>query len=153
MMRLWNHQVHLWLKFYVLERITPRGKRPGARESIFVFLVSAFWHGFYPFYYVMFFFAALTVEAAKDVFKARFLFKQVIPSFLVAPLGWFFSMTCLNYCGILQNALTFENGFAFMKNTYYFQPLGLILFVFLSRNMGLVGIAKKMEKKAEEKQK
>lgn len=29
MLRFWNHQVHLWLKFYIMARVTPVGKRPG----------------------------------------------------------------------------------------------------------------------------
>ena len=29
MLRFWNHQVHLWLKFYIMARLTPVGKRPG----------------------------------------------------------------------------------------------------------------------------
>ena len=70
MLRFWNHQVHLWLKFYIMARISKPGKRPGMFESMSTFIVSAFWHGFYPFYYVMFFFAAILVECAKDMYKA-----------------------------------------------------------------------------------
>jgi len=43
------------------------------------FIVSAFWHGFYPFYYVMFFFAAIMNEVAKDLYKSRVLFSKFVP--------------------------------------------------------------------------
>ena len=37
--------------------------------AILTNLVSAFWHGFYPSYYLMFFFFALVTEIAKDLYK------------------------------------------------------------------------------------
>jgi len=152
MLRYWNHQVHLWLKFYIMARVTPVGKRAGLKENMITFLVSAFWHGFYPFYYIMFFLAAILSEVAKDVYKARSLF-SFIPGALRGVLGTFFSMFCLNYFGILINALTFERGGAFMAATFYIVPLGLFGTLAFSRSVGLVRIAQKMEaasaKKAE----
>ena len=55
MLRYWNYQVHLWLKFYVMQRLVKPGQRPGAFASILTFMISAFWHGFYPWYYLLFF--------------------------------------------------------------------------------------------------
>lgn len=78
MLQCWNHQVHLWLKFYVQCRLVAKGQRAGTKETIIVFLVSAFWHGFYPFYYIMFFLAAILSEVTKDIFKSWILF-QAIP--------------------------------------------------------------------------
>jgi lysophospholipid acyltransferase len=100
MLRFWNHQVHLWLKFYVMGRLCAPGKRPGAFENMMTFIVSAFWHGFYPFYYVLFFFAALLVEVSKDIFKARYLFR-FIPSVLRPVVANLVSMVIMNYLGIL----------------------------------------------------
>jgi len=100
MLRFWNHQVHLWLKFYIMARLTPAGKRPGMFENMATFIISAFWHGFYPFYYVMFFFAAILSEVAKDIFKARILF-GFIPSALRPIIANFLSFLCMNYLGIL----------------------------------------------------
>lgn len=107
--------------------------------------MSAFWHGFYPFYYVMFFFAAILVEVAKDVFKARILF-GFIPAKLRPLTANFFSMFCLNYFGVLQNALTFERGGNFMKATFAIVPVTLTLVLAASRTLGMVRIAQKMEK-------
>jgi hypothetical protein len=45
------------------------------------FIVSAFWHGFYPFYYVMFFVAAILGELTKDLYKSRIFF-AFIPAFI-----------------------------------------------------------------------
>lgn len=140
MLRFWNHQVHLWLKFYIMARISTPGKRPGMFESMSTFIVSAFWHGFYPFYYVMFFFAAILVECAKDMFKARALFGS-IPPFARTIIANFLSLFCLNYFGILQNALTFQRGGAFMQGTWAIVPVGLVIFLGASRSLGLVKMA------------
>jgi lysophospholipid acyltransferase len=67
----------LWLKHYVHLRATPKGQRAGPRESGLVFMVSAFWHGFYPFYYFMFFFAAILGEVCKDIYRARYIFRNI----------------------------------------------------------------------------
>lgn len=59
---------------YVQARVVKAGKRPGMKENLTVFMVSAFWHGFYPFYYVMFFFTYIFTEVSKDVYRSRILF-------------------------------------------------------------------------------
>jgi lysophospholipid acyltransferase len=79
LLRAWNHQVHLWLKFYVQCRLVDPGQRATFAQSMITFIVSAFWHGFYPSYYIMFFFAAILSEVNKDIFKAQVIFQQYIP--------------------------------------------------------------------------
>jgi lysophospholipid acyltransferase len=80
LLRYWNHQVHLWLKFYIGARITEKDKRPTFGQNMIVFMVSAFWHGFYPFYYVTFFLLFLFTEVAKDLYKGKkYLFYGLIP--------------------------------------------------------------------------
>jgi len=64
------------------------------------FIVSAFWHGFYPFYYVLFFFAALFSEVAKDMYKARIIFRP-IPAFIRPFLANITVMVLMDYFGIL----------------------------------------------------
>jgi len=147
MLRYWNHQIHLWLKYYVSARLAEYGKRPTAAMNFVTFLVSAFWHGFYPFYYVVFFFAAMATEANKDVFKSRILFKQFIPGFLRNFVANQVSFLILNYLGVAFAALTFERGLYFMGGTRYFVPILLTVFVMISRSINLPGIAKKKEAK------
>jgi lysophospholipid acyltransferase len=78
----WNHMIHIWLKHYIYLRTLKVGQKPGVLNNMATFLVSAFWHGFYPFYYIMFFFAGLLGEVAKDFYRSRILF-----SFIPSPLG------------------------------------------------------------------
>ena len=75
MMQSWNHQIHLWLKHYVYNRTLVAGQKPGLMNNMATFICSAFWHGFYPFYYVMFFFSAVLGELSKDIYRSRIFFR------------------------------------------------------------------------------
>ncbi len=62
----WNMNTNNWLKNYVYLRVTPRGKKPGFRASMATFVTSAFWHGFYPGYYLTFILAGFVQTVAKS---------------------------------------------------------------------------------------
>ncbi|KAI0413713.1 membrane-bound O-acyltransferase domain-containing protein 1 [Xylaria grammica] len=61
----WNMNTNKWLRYYIYLRVTPRNKKPGFRASMATFVTSAFWHGFYPGYYLAFVLASLVQTAAK----------------------------------------------------------------------------------------
>ncbi|CAG8952032.1 hypothetical protein HYFRA_00000768 [Hymenoscyphus fraxineus] len=62
----WNINTNNWLRNYVYLRVTPRGKKPGFRASMATFTTSAFWHGFYPGYYLTFVSASFVQTVAKN---------------------------------------------------------------------------------------
>ncbi|CAL3965957.1 unnamed protein product [Diplocarpon coronariae] len=62
----WNINTNNWLRNYVYLRVTPRGKKPGFRASMATFVTSAFWHGFYPGYYLSFVLASFVQTVAKN---------------------------------------------------------------------------------------
>ena len=62
----WNRNTNNWLRHYVYLRVTPHGKKPGFRASLATFTTSAFWHGFYPGYYLTFILAAFIQVVAKN---------------------------------------------------------------------------------------
>ena len=140
MLKSWNHQVHLWLKFYVMARLVEPGKRPGMLASMSTFIVSAFWHGFYPSFYSMFFFAAVLSECTKDIYKS-WVFFQWIPALPKHILGHIVSMIFMNYLGIMFAALTAAKQYQFLKATYFSIPITLAVFILISRSINLVGIA------------
>lgn len=70
----WNINTNNWLRNYIYLRVTPRGKKPGFRASMATFVTSAFWHGFYPGYYLTFVLASFVQTAAKSTYSP-------IPSF------------------------------------------------------------------------
>ena len=104
--------------------------------------MSAFWHGFYPFYYFMFFMCACIVELSKDIYRSRVLFKWFPYPELVSHL---LTMLALNYLGTSFNALTLERGLNFGAGTYYFVYILLPVLVIVSKATDMVGIAKKEE--------
>ena len=65
----WNKNTNNWLRNYIYLRVTPKGKKPGFRASLATFTTSAFWHGFYPGYYLTFVLAAFIQTVAKSKLK------------------------------------------------------------------------------------
>ena len=76
-LRCWNYRVHVWIKFYLSERICGVGKRPNSWQYLVIFMTSAFWHGFYPGYYIVFALAAFTSFAHKDIYGMGYYFRGV----------------------------------------------------------------------------
>lgn len=62
----WNINTNNWLRNYMYLRVTPKGKKPGFRATLATFVTSAFWHGFYPGYYLAFVLAAFMQNTAKS---------------------------------------------------------------------------------------
>ncbi|RYP16264.1 hypothetical protein DL765_005232 [Monosporascus sp. GIB2] len=63
----WNMNTNKWLRYYIYLRVTPRNKRPGFRASLATFVTSAFWHGFYPGYYLAFVLGSFVQTVAKKL--------------------------------------------------------------------------------------
>ena len=150
MMGYWNHMISVWLNNYVTQRIIVKGQKAGPMIQAKTFMISAFWHGFYPSYYILFIGCAFLLELAKDIYRIRIFFE-----FIPAPLGHIIctllSHLALNYLGCLLSALTFEKGFIFAQATSYSGFIllpGLCLFIKFS---GLVGKARKMQAKKDAK--
>jgi len=93
-------------------------------------MVSAIWHGFYPFYYIMFGLCAVFVQVAKEIYRTKIIF-DFIPHNLRGIIENFLSMLVCNYLGICFCCLTIENGFMFLKSTNYFIPIILLTLLFI----------------------
>jgi lysophospholipid acyltransferase len=66
----WNINTNNWLRNYMFLRVTPKGRKPGFRATLATFVTSAFWHGFYPGYYLTFVLAAFMQNTAKSKYFA-----------------------------------------------------------------------------------
>ena len=66
----WNINTNSWLRNYVYLRVTPKGKKPGFTATLATFVTSAFWHGFYPGYYLAFVLASFAQTAAKREYSS-----------------------------------------------------------------------------------
>jgi lysophospholipid acyltransferase len=74
----WNLNAHVWLKRYVYFRMNRKMNREVALYLTYV--LSAFWHGFYPIYFAAFIFYAIVTENYKEIYKLYFKY-----SFLRSP--------------------------------------------------------------------
>ena len=119
------------------------GFKPDLRATLCTFAVSAFWHGFFPLYYVMFFMCACFVEISKDLYRARILFEWIpYPSVVCNIL----TMIVLNYLGTTFCVLTFEGGRNFGAGTNYFIYILLPVMLMMMKALNIVGIAKNVER-------
>ncbi|KAK1149917.1 Lysophospholipid acyltransferase [Aspergillus melleus] len=116
----WNKNTNHWLRNYVYLRVTPKGKKPGFRASLATFATSAFWHGFYPGYYLTFVLGSFIQTGAKNGQKPgpykryydilSWLVTQVTLSFTVMPFIFLSFKTSIDvwrsvyFYGILSNA-------------------------------------------------
>ena len=99
-LKAWNHRVHIWLKYYVSERLTGVGGKPKAWHYLVVYCTSAFWHGFYPFFYVAFSMGAMASFAHKDVYGCWYIFRD-IPQQVRTGICIFMTQTIVNYTLVL----------------------------------------------------
>lgn len=146
MIQHWNHMIHIWLKHYVYNRTLIPGKRPGLYNSMAVFIISAFWHGFYPFYYVMFFFCAFFTEFAKDVYRSRVFFR-FIPHPLSHIIANVLTLMTMNFFGVSFCLLTLEKGGSFSKAMHHFVYIYVIVLFVIFRFGGIPRKAAKLEEK------
>jgi lysophospholipid acyltransferase len=62
----WNIQASRWFKLFIYFRMAPPGTKSSAWAQAFTNILSAFWHGFYPGYYIYWSIAALALIIAKE---------------------------------------------------------------------------------------
>ncbi|ELR25469.1 Membranebound O-acyltransferase domain containing protein 2, putative [Acanthamoeba castellanii str. Neff] len=62
----WNICTSSWLKQYVYLRFSPDGK-PNMLATMLTYFTSAFWHGFYPGYFMFFLMGAVLTETGKNL--------------------------------------------------------------------------------------
>eukprot|EP00128_Syssomonas_multiformis_P000227 Colp12_sorted_trinity150504_noHs@30298 len=120
----WNTGTGLWLRRYVYLRLTPPGMRPTFFANLITYAVSAFWHGFYPGYYMMFITAALMGSTAKDLrFHLRPYFaggKLSAFKWLYDILSWVLTMNATNYVCIIFAMLDFHRGLRLWTSLYFY---------------------------------
>lgn len=124
----WNKTTNLWLRRYVYDRAPP------SVNLYFTYLVSAFWHGFYPGYYMFF----LSVAAATNVHRQ--VHRKIRPRFLAedrktpGPYLWVYdvvSAICtsitLNYFIISFVTLAYEHAIFAFRGFDFFGHYALLV--------------------------
>ena len=132
MVENWNKSVSIWLRHCIFNRILVSGKDPKqpsllrktmAQHTSYLF--SAFWHGFYPSYYIMFFLFSIHTEISKMVYisdwsklPARNFFKWVV---------WILMWQIGNFLGIVFLSLDLKLTMSFISSIHYFPIIQLAL--------------------------
>jgi hypothetical protein len=110
----WNIQTQLWLKRICFDRL-PTGKTLG------VFVLSAFWHGVYPGYYITFVLCACFVYAGRGIrrtIRPHFQKNQATKLFYDL-VTWFGTMTSVNYAAGSFDLLGFWVSVEFYNSWYW----------------------------------
>jgi len=130
----WNYSVQAWLRKYVYLRIIREDEiRTNPKKSAFAsnvtFMISAFWHGFYPIYYWTFIHLFLIQQVSKSIFAWRDKLRFIPPT-----LGFIIKWTLTTYyCDFVSTSFTIleiDNALIFMKANY-FLPTILVLLLYV----------------------
>jgi lysophospholipid acyltransferase len=148
----WNIATERWLRHYVYERLEHTPLKNWRRGLTFV--VSAFWHGLYPGYYLTFIHAALHREVAG---MAR---KRIRPRVLALPARFrpqlvyniitsLLTVVTVNYCFSSFTMLSWHDAIAVWNNTYWighwqaYAGLIILLFIPKVRSSAEITVSKK----------
>ncbi|GLD95209.1 hypothetical protein PINS_up003851 [Pythium insidiosum] len=140
--RAWNKGTQNWLERYVYTRT--------GNSLMATYFVSAFWHGFYPGYYL--FFMSLPIPTAVN----RLAYKRIRPYFIEADGSFGFkkkvydviscvaTVMCMHYFVMPFQAMSWEHSLATLRNTHY---AGHIISIVLYIVFSLVPVPRAPKKK------
>ncbi|CAF0713092.1 unnamed protein product [Brachionus calyciflorus] len=120
----WNTQTQLWLRRIAYDRL-PTGKTLG------VFVLSAFWHGFYPGYYLTFVLCAFLVYAGRGIRRKirPFFLKNKLIKFFYDIFTWIFAIFAVNYSAASFDLMEMEIAFKFYNSWYWCVHIVAIILV------------------------
>ena len=127
----WNVKTGLWLRHYVYDRVTPKGKKPGLLQILITQIVSGVWHGLYAGYWLFFVSSAFAVNAGRLMYR----WKQTrVPEkyrVLVDVPLWAFTHVCLNYMCAAFILIDLKQCLQSWSSMRYFGHVGIaVLLVF-----------------------
>jgi lysophospholipid acyltransferase len=131
----WNRTVHLWLKYYVFLRLINVNKKPfkgnTGLASLITFMISAFWHGFYPIYY-WHFFEFYLIDQIGSILDTKYDFFNWIAkqSIIIQIIYWNFVSSILQYVGLTFAMLDLKVAYNFHRAFYFIPSLILIVLFF-----------------------
>ncbi|KAJ1673505.1 Lysophospholipid acyltransferase [Spiromyces aspiralis] len=138
----WNIGTNVWLRNHIYVRLLPTTGKSSSRATLITFIVSAFWHGFYPGYYMAFVLTSFGTSAA------RLLRRNLRPVVLAAAkrsvandkgtdvestpikriynvLGWFAGMVIFNVCGCTFVLLDASRSLQAWRALYFTPMIGI----------------------------
>ena len=116
----WNISITKFYRICFYNPLIDHLKMKKSRASLFVFVLSAFWHGFYPTYYLSFFFTYIMSMTERIVFRNK---EELW--FFPTVLFWFF----FDIMAIIFKRHTFRSTKEVLLNTWLFVLLNPLMHV------------------------
>lgn len=138
LLETWNMNTNKWLKTYIYLRVTPKGKKPGFKSTLFTFATSAFWHGVSPGYYMTFITGAFLQSCGRSA-------RRYIRPFFMSPdlsqpgpykryydiLTYVVSQMALQYTVQPFVILTFRGSLYVWSTVYFYVHIGIFTMIIL----------------------
>ncbi|KAK8199684.1 MBOAT, membrane-bound O-acyltransferase family-domain-containing protein [Phyllosticta capitalensis] len=151
----WNVNTNLWLKNYMYLRVTPKGQKPGFRATLATFVTSAFWHGFYPGYYMAFVLASFLQTISKHG-------RRLLRPFFLSPDGqrplpnkiyydiftWLVTQLAFSFTVIPFILLSFSDSFLVWQRVWFYTIAGVAVSFGFLNSPGKAILQKKLKQRA-----
>ena len=115
----WNVTTNRWLNQYIYQRLGRTFK-----ANLFTYLVSAFWHGFYPGYYVTLVSGALYTAFTRKIYKN---FTWPLPQKYRHGILYIPNYLLVDYFAAAFALQTFEDSWRFCRAWMFYGHLALII--------------------------
>jgi lysophospholipid acyltransferase len=152
----WNMTISGWLKKYVYVRLASNNKDgPGVFEFIVTFLMSAFWHGFYPGYYIFFIYIGVLTYSSGEIKNYYSWYFRLLPKRIARFLAGFWTYYFCSYIVPIFAIYDVRDIFYYYNCQYWHGHI--ILFLFFAFTISPLGSKlkrniKEMQRKEVEKQ-
>ncbi|GMM39065.1 lysophospholipid acyltransferase [Saccharomycopsis crataegensis] len=131
----WNMNTNKWLKNYVYLRVKHKNRKPGFKSTLFTFVVSAFWHGTRPGYYLSFVCGAL-FQSCMKIYR-----KNIRPIFLdngkkkfaYDVMSWVVTQLSFGFMVQPFMILDFSKSIYCWGSVYFYPLVGVAVTLFLFR--------------------
>jgi lysophospholipid acyltransferase len=124
----WNKQTNEFLIRYIYIRVMNGNKNRQPLATLAVFFTSAYWHGFYPCYYITFLSFFFVLAVSRSIYKCSPLL-TFLPSIIKRFLSISLTITFIYYFSSIYHLTDTTLMYNFLKNTY-FVPHILVLSAF-----------------------
>ncbi|GAB6020240.1 hypothetical protein CHUAL_002958 [Chamberlinius hualienensis] len=142
-MRCWNMTVQYWLAMFAYKQIP--NKSLGVAATM---LLSAFWHGIYPGYYLSLLTVPFVLMAEDSMARALRRDASEGGKRIFDWISWFFKMQAFSYMGMGFYLLRVDATLHFWKSIYFIGHVLIVVFYLLGRS--ITKLSRKPRKSKEE---
>ena len=123
----WNVKTGQWLRHYVYDRVTPKGKKPGLLQLLITQIVSGVWHGLYAGYWLFFVSSAFALNAGRLMYRWR---SRRVPESLrifVDVTLWLATQMTINYLVSAFMLVEYKSCMDAWASVHYIAHVGIVV--------------------------